>query len=339
MTVRGAGMTLVLQDVWQPERRETAKIIRTRGRHVHHGRDAIPRTTWCARAERPTPLAFGLSLLKGVFVCGRAGAPRPGAKCKGRVAMGAQINSCWGMSEIAAVTMTGPDDPEDRVFETDGSALPGVELRVLALDVERCTRAGRGGPAPYRVRACRPFGGYLKRPDLERVGCRRLVRHRRPRPRRLTAAISESAGAPRTWSSAAARTSRWWRSKTCSTGIPAVAQGGRGRMPDERLGERLRVRGPPGRAAHRVRRCRLARSRRARRSSTYPSAWSWWRDAATPTGKIQKFGCGSRRRSSRSSAPQSPHQAWLPARRAAVLARTSTQRMNRGSLNEPEFIL
>ncbi len=149
------GMTLVLQDVWRPER--AAEIIRGEG--VTFTMAATPfLVDLCARAEAD-PAAFA-SLR--VFVCGGAPVPRDLVR-KAGVAMGAQINSCWGMSEIAAITLTGPDDPEDRVFETDGAALPGCELRVLALDG---SVAPVGEEGRLVVKACSLFGGYLKRPDL-----------------------------------------------------------------------------------------------------------------------------------------------------------------------------
>lgn len=149
------GMTLVLQDVWRPER--ATEIIRDEG--VTFTMGATPfLVDLCAQAETD-PDAFA-SLR--VFVCGGAPVPRDLVRRAGP-AMGAQINSCWGMSEIAAVTLTGPDDPEDRVFDTDGSPLPGVELRVLASDG---SVAPVGEEGRLVVRACSLFGGYLKRPDL-----------------------------------------------------------------------------------------------------------------------------------------------------------------------------
>ena len=62
------------------------------------------------------------------------------------VAMDARIWSGWGMSEIGAITATGPDDPDERVFETDGSALPGVRAARdrAGRDVARTRRRGAG---------------------------------------------------------------------------------------------------------------------------------------------------------------------------------------------------
>ncbi len=154
MTV-ARGMTLVLQDVWRPAR--ATEIIRDEG--VTFTMAATPfLVDLCACAEAD-PAAFASLRL---FLCGGAPVPRDLVR-KAGVAMGAQINSCWGMSEIAAITLTGPDDPEDRVFETDGSVLPGCELRILALDG---SVAPVGEEGRLVVKACSLFGGYLKRPDL-----------------------------------------------------------------------------------------------------------------------------------------------------------------------------
>jgi cyclohexanecarboxylate-CoA ligase len=154
MTV-ARGMTLVLQDVWKPDR--ATEIIRDEG--VTFTMGATPfLVDLCACAEAD-PAAF--TTLR-VFVCGGAPVPRDLVR-KAGVAMGAQINSCWGMSEIAAITLTGPDDPQDRVFSTDGSPLPGCELRILASDG---SVAPVGEEGRLVVKACSLFGGYLKRPDL-----------------------------------------------------------------------------------------------------------------------------------------------------------------------------
>jgi len=37
----------------------------------------------------------------------------------------------WGMSENGLVTTVRLDDPAEKVFQTDGAPLPGMELRVV----------------------------------------------------------------------------------------------------------------------------------------------------------------------------------------------------------------
>lgn len=149
------GMTLVLQDVWRPDR--TTEIIRAEG-----VRFAMASTAFLVdltnRAEAD-PEAFASFRL---FLCGGAPIPRDLVR-RATVALAARITCCWGMSEMGAVTLTAPDDPDERVFETDGSPLPGVELRTVAPDG---SLAGIGQEGALQVRACSLFGGYLGRPDL-----------------------------------------------------------------------------------------------------------------------------------------------------------------------------
>lgn len=100
-----------------------------------------------------------------VFVSAGAPIPRP-LVVKAKQALGAAIISAWGMSENGAVTTAKPDDHEDKVTQTDGCALPGMEVRVVDAS---------GDPVPtgeeglLQVRGCSNFIGYLKRPDLARV--------------------------------------------------------------------------------------------------------------------------------------------------------------------------
>ena len=77
--------------------------------------------------------------------------------------LGARIISAWGMSENGSVTTTVPGDPDDRIFGTDGVALPGIEVRVVD---------GNGKPVATGVagrlqcRGISMFVGYFRRPDL-----------------------------------------------------------------------------------------------------------------------------------------------------------------------------
>lgn len=76
--------------------------------------------------------------------------------------LGTKVLSSWGMTESGAVTVPNPDDPKDKIFETDGRALAGMEVRVI-------DDAGRplAPPAEGRlqVRGAGNFVGYLKRPQ------------------------------------------------------------------------------------------------------------------------------------------------------------------------------
>ena len=93
-----------------------------------------------------------------------AGAPIPRQLViKARKALGASIISAWGMSENGAVTTTKLDDTEEKAIETDGCALPGMEVRVV--DPQGDSRPA-GEEGLLQVRGCSNFLGYFKRPGL-----------------------------------------------------------------------------------------------------------------------------------------------------------------------------
>ena len=80
--------------------------------------------------------------------------------------------------------------------------------------------------------------GYLKNPRRDRRGVRRrLVSHRRSRGLASPTATSRSRTAPRTSSSRAARTSRRWRSRKCSTATRQVMEAAVVARPDANWGE------------------------------------------------------------------------------------------------------
>ncbi|MGA0542429.1 cyclohexanecarboxylate-CoA ligase [Neotabrizicola sp. VNH66] len=96
-----------------------------------------------------------------IFLC--AGTAIPGALVeRGQRVLGAKVISAWGMTENGAVTVVAPEDPDDRSVNTDGFALPGMELQIRGAD---------GGPVASGhegelfVRGCSNFAGYLKRPQ------------------------------------------------------------------------------------------------------------------------------------------------------------------------------
>lgn len=97
-----------------------------------------------------------------VFVS--AGAPIPRVLVRRATEhLGANIVSGWGMTENGAVTITRPGDAPEKVFETDGAALPGMEIRTVDVN-GRALAAGEEGY--LQVRGCSNFAGYLNRPDL-----------------------------------------------------------------------------------------------------------------------------------------------------------------------------
>lgn len=97
-----------------------------------------------------------------IFLC--AGAPIPGPLVqKAREILGVKVISAWGMTECGAVTLTRPEDEDERSFNTDGIALPGVEIKIL--DKKGQTKA-LNESGRLMIRTCSNFGGYLRRPHL-----------------------------------------------------------------------------------------------------------------------------------------------------------------------------
>lgn len=97
-----------------------------------------------------------------LFLC--AGAPIPSTLVqKAHQNMGVKVISAWGMTECGAVTMTRPEDEDERSFNTDGLPLPGVEIKIVD---DHGDVLPLNQPGTLMVRSCSNFGGYLKRPHL-----------------------------------------------------------------------------------------------------------------------------------------------------------------------------
>lgn len=146
---------VVLQDIWDP-----IKAIELIQKHqVTYTKASTPFLNDLANAVHDTQAEVP-SL--NTFVC--VGAPIPPALVKkARQSLQANIISAWGMSETGGVATTLPEDDEERAFNTDGTALPGVEIKIVDEhgQIKPINEAGR-----LVVRACSNFGGYLKRPHL-----------------------------------------------------------------------------------------------------------------------------------------------------------------------------
>ena len=100
-----------------------------------------------------------------IFLC--AGAPIPGPLVqKAREILGIKVISAWGMTECGAVTTTCPEDDDERSFNTDGIALPGVDVKIVDKtgQTKPVNESGR-----LMIRACSGFGGYLKRAHLNDI--------------------------------------------------------------------------------------------------------------------------------------------------------------------------
>jgi cyclohexanecarboxylate-CoA ligase len=148
------GAKLVLQDIWQPD--EAAALIEAEGVSYTMGSTPfLADLTDCPALNR-----HDISSLR-TFVS--SGAPIPRVLVERAVErLGCAVISAWGMSETGSVTTTRPDDPPEKIFGTDGVALPGMEVRVTD---------DQGRPQPVNTEGflqCRGIGnfvGYFKRPE------------------------------------------------------------------------------------------------------------------------------------------------------------------------------
>ena len=148
------GTRVILQDVW-----DAARAWDTiQGERVTFSMGATPFLADLVNAPNaPAPADCRLKQ----FVC--AGAPIPRVLVQAAVdQLGVGIVSAWGMSECGVVTMTGPNDAPDAVFNSDGRSLPGMAVRVVD---------GANAPVPpgtegkLKTQGSCLFVGYLKRPE------------------------------------------------------------------------------------------------------------------------------------------------------------------------------
>ncbi len=149
------GATGVWLDVWNAA--EAARLIETE--RVTFTMGATP----FLQDLTYVPARPDLSSLR-LFISAGAPIPRPLVR-DARARLGCAISPGWGMTENGLVTCTGVEDPEAKVFTTDGCPLPGMELRIVDGD-------GRGLPPGMEgdllVRGSSQFVGYFRRPEFTR---------------------------------------------------------------------------------------------------------------------------------------------------------------------------
>jgi cyclohexanecarboxylate-CoA ligase len=97
------------------------------------------------------------------FISG--GAPIPPALARRATdVLGAKIIAIWGMTENGAVTTTLLDDPEEKIFGTDGVPMPGMEIRVVD---DKGAELPQDQVGFLECRGPNNFVGYLGKPDIE----------------------------------------------------------------------------------------------------------------------------------------------------------------------------
>lgn len=148
------GAKAVLQDVWDPG----VALKHIAEEHVTFSMGATP---FLADLVDHPDVGEAAGKLR-MFLTGGAPIPRSLSR-RAFDRLGTKVIAVWGMTENGSVTMTRPQDPEEKVFETDGCPMPGMEIRVV--DAEgRVLPSGQDGH--LQCRGPNNFVGYLKRPEL-----------------------------------------------------------------------------------------------------------------------------------------------------------------------------
>jgi non-ribosomal peptide synthetase component E (peptide arylation enzyme) len=131
------GGTLVLQDIWDVE--EALHLIEAE--RCSFTLSATPFVSMLL--EAPGLADRDLSSFR-IFAC--AGAPIPeqvGAAAKDKI--GCQLIGMWGMSECYVGTASGPDEPVEKLYNTDGRAMPGCAAAIYDEDRSRQLPVGEVG--------------------------------------------------------------------------------------------------------------------------------------------------------------------------------------------------
>jgi cyclohexanecarboxylate-CoA ligase len=151
------GATSVWMDIWNAE--EAARLIEAERVTFTMGATPFLRDLTYIQAPRD------MGSLR-VFIS--AGAPIPRQLVKdARDRHKCVISAGWGMTENGLVSCNGLDDPEEKVFTTDGVPLPGMELRVVD---EGGRDVPHGTEGDLLVRGPAQFAGYYKRPEFTADG-------------------------------------------------------------------------------------------------------------------------------------------------------------------------
>lgn len=96
-----------------------------------------------------------------LFVCG--GAPIPSALAeKATAALSIKLMAVWGMSECGVVTTTKLNDPPEKIFGSDGVAVPACKVKIVD---EQNKSLPVGEEGRLLEKSPSTFIGYLKRPE------------------------------------------------------------------------------------------------------------------------------------------------------------------------------
>ena len=149
---------VVMMDIWDAD--AAARLIHAEGCTFTKG----PAPFLSDLTEAVAENAHDVSSLR-IMVAGGSPLPRV-LVARATEVLGASICTVFGTTESNATTLTRPDDADEKTLGTDGTALRGMEVRVVD---DGGTPAASGAEGRLQVRGCGNFVGYLKRPDLYNV--------------------------------------------------------------------------------------------------------------------------------------------------------------------------
>lgn len=149
------GGTVALQDIWDAE----AALRLIEAEHCSFVLSATPFVTMLLEAA-----SAGRRDTSSLRIFGCAGAPIPRRLGeRARAELGCTLIGMWGMTECFVGAASPPDDPDDRLWGSDGRAMPGVELAIF--DSERRHAAPLGEVGELATRGPHLGLGYFNDPE------------------------------------------------------------------------------------------------------------------------------------------------------------------------------
>ncbi len=149
-----AGARILLQEKFRAE--QTLKLIEQESITVQQG---VP-TMFLKQLEVENLENYNLSSLRTGIV---GASPIPPNKVKEiREKMGMELNQSFGITEAVTVTSTTFEDDEDKILETLGRPIPGVELKIVN---DKRETVPHGVVGEIAVRSFAVMKGYYKMPE------------------------------------------------------------------------------------------------------------------------------------------------------------------------------
>lgn len=149
------GSKLVLQDIWDPE--EALRLI-----EAERCTFTLAATPFVSMlVDSPSAGKRDTSSFR-FFGC--AGAPIPRQRgVDAQEKLGCLLIGMWGMSECFVGSASPPDDPEEKLWGTDGKAMPGTELAIF--DEMRTRMLPPGEVGEFATRGPHVALGYFNDPE------------------------------------------------------------------------------------------------------------------------------------------------------------------------------